>query len=61
MFTFYLCDVGESNDVGYDAHDSNEYLSALPEDVRKFIHQRGDEPFHGAELQTKTHRGILKN
>lgn len=49
---FYLCDVGESNDVGYDAHDSDEYLPALSEDVREFIHQRGDETFNSAELET---------
>lgn len=52
FFCFYLCDVGESNDVGNNAHGCNEYLSALSEDVRELIHQRGDESFHGAELET---------
>lgn len=64
-FSFYLCDVGESNDIGHNANSSNEYLSAFSEDVREFIHQRGDESFHSAELErrckdTSGHEGKLK-
>lgn len=48
---FYLRDVGESNDVGHNANNCNEYLSAFSEDVREFINQSSDESFHSAELE----------
>lgn len=47
----YLCDVGQSNKVRHKADNCNEDLSAVSKSARKFIDQRGDEAFHGAELE----------
>lgn len=47
----HLCDVGESNNIRHNADNCNENLSAFSEDVREFINERGDEAFHGAELE----------
>lgn len=48
---FYLCDVGQSDNVRNKADNCNEDLSAVPENPREFINQRSDEAFHSAELE----------
>lgn len=47
----YLRDVGEADQVGDDADDSNEELPAVAEEFGVLVHQGGDEALHSAELQ----------
>ena len=48
----YLGDHGESDEVAQRAHGSDEHLPvALPQHVREFIDDSGDEPFHADKLQ----------
>lgn len=46
----YLGDVREANQVGHDAHSSNEEFTAIAEKPGVLIHQGSDEALHGTEL-----------
>lgn len=49
----YLGDVREADQVGHDAHSSNEELTAIAEEPGVLIHQGSDEALHGTELVGK--------
>lgn len=49
----YLSDVGQPYHVGHDAHERDEDLAAVAQQLRELVHQDCDEAFHGAELQGK--------
>lgn len=46
----YLGDVREANQVGHDAHSSNEEFTAIAEEPGVLIHQGSDEALHSTEL-----------
>lgn len=46
----YLGDVRQANQVGHDAHGSNEEFTAISEKSGVLVHQGGDEALHGTEL-----------
>lgn len=46
----YLGDVRQANQVGHDAHSSNEEFTAIAEKPGVLIHQGSDEALHGTEL-----------
>ena len=50
----YLCDVGQTNEIGHEADSGDEQLPPAPELPRELVHQGGDEALHGAELQVES-------